>query len=68
MNALKKDYESLANEHRPTDPDALAIEIHRLHRGGLKPRDIASALRLDLAAVLTALRQSFELTHQGKSS
>jgi hypothetical protein len=62
MNAIENSYEMRANLHKPSDPDAFALEIRRLHSEGLKPRDIANALRLDLAAVLTALRRSFALS------
>ena len=50
-------WQMLANMHRPTDPTALAGEIRRLHGTGLTPRDIAATLRLDMAAVLQALRE-----------
>lgn len=53
MNAL--DHDRRAQEHCPTDPAALAAEINRLAASGLKARDIAGALRLDMAAVLEAL-------------
>jgi hypothetical protein len=46
-----------ADLHRPTDPGALAREIRRLARTGLRPRDIAAALRVDLGAVLSAIRE-----------
>ena len=59
MNApgteLSFKYEERANLHRPRDPSALAGEIRRLHGLCLRPRDIASALRLDLRIVLDAL-------------
>jgi hypothetical protein len=42
--------------HRPTEPAAIAAAIRRLQQQGLKPRDIADSLRLDLSAVLEALR------------
>ncbi len=45
------------DQHRPSDPAVIAAEIRRLHRDGLKPRDIANSLRLGLGAVLEALRQ-----------
>jgi hypothetical protein len=48
----------LANLHRPTDPVALASEIRRLRETGLTARDISVALRLDIGAVLEALRES----------
>jgi hypothetical protein len=40
------EYDSLANQHRPTDPASLAAEIRRMHESGLTARDIAEALRL----------------------
>jgi hypothetical protein len=63
MTAL--DYERLARQHRPTDQAALAREIRRLYADGLKPRDIAAALRFDLPAVLTALQPHLERTMSG---
>jgi hypothetical protein len=42
---------------KPTDPTAIAAEIRRLHQTGLKPRDIATSLRMGLGAVLEALRK-----------
>lgn len=44
-------YELLARMNRPSDPTAIASEVRRLRRSGLQPRDIAQALRLDLASV-----------------
>jgi hypothetical protein len=46
-----------ADLHRPTDPGALAREIRRQVDSGLKPRDVATALRIDLAVVLGAIRE-----------
>jgi hypothetical protein len=51
------DYARLAELNRPADGDALAREVRRLLRDGLKPRDISIALRLDLAHVLELLRR-----------
>ena len=48
-------YDALAGLHRPADPAALRAECRRLHSTGLKPRDIACALRLALGQVLEAL-------------
>lgn len=48
-------YEQLAGKHRPSDAGDMAAEIRRLRREGLRARDIAQALRLDLASVLAAL-------------
>jgi hypothetical protein len=55
-------YLQLANLHRPTDPAALAAEIHRLHHGGLKPHDISVALRIDLAQVQQTVSTSSPAT------
>jgi hypothetical protein len=44
-----------AQLHRPSDPEALATEIRRLHSTGLTRRDIASALRLQTDQVVNAL-------------
>lgn len=55
------DYDQAAALHRPTDPVALASEIRRLARENhLTARDIAVALRLDIAFVLESLNQSKE--------
>jgi hypothetical protein len=48
-------HERLAQQHRPTDPAALAGEIQRLAASGLKARDIATALRLPLDTVVNVL-------------
>jgi hypothetical protein len=48
-------YELHAQLHRP-DPAGIAAEVQRLAREGLKPRDIASALRVNVTQVLKALR------------
>lgn len=48
-------YEALAGKHRPTDAKALAAEIRRLYATGLRPRDIAGALRLTHAEVFNVL-------------
>ena len=50
------DWRQMADKHRPTDPQVLAAEIRRLYGTNLKARDIAIALRLDLAVVLDALK------------
>jgi hypothetical protein len=44
-------YETRADRYRPSDPGALAREIRRLHREGLRVRDIAEALRMNDAEV-----------------
>ena len=49
-------YAALSRRYRPTDPAAIAAECRRLCGTGLKPRDVAQALRIDLAAVVEALR------------
>jgi hypothetical protein len=49
-------WQLLADMHKPADQGAIAQEIRRLHATGLKSRDIAQALRLDIAVVLEALR------------
>lgn len=49
-------YSLLANHHRPNDPARIAAEVHRLHADQhLTARDIAAALRLDHAQVITIL-------------
>jgi hypothetical protein len=50
-------YELLAQQHRPRDQAALARECVRLAALGLRARDIASALRLDLGEVLAMINQ-----------
>lgn len=44
-------YARLSQVHRPADPQALAKEVRRLASTGLTATDIATALRLNLAAV-----------------
>lgn len=44
-------YRFLAELHRP-DADGIRKEALRLHEGGLAPRDIAQALKTDLAQIL----------------
>ena len=51
------DYARLAQQHKPTDPVALAAEIQRQHAQGLKPRDIASHLAVHIDVVLRALHK-----------
>jgi hypothetical protein len=43
--------------YRPTDPTLIAAEVRRMHRDGLKVRDIADSLRIGVAAVTQALRE-----------
>ena len=50
------DYDRRARMHAPTDSTVLTAEIRRLRQTGLTARDIANTLRLDMGAVLTALR------------
>jgi hypothetical protein len=52
---VSTDYATRATLHQPTDPSVMGAEIHRLHGTGLKARDIAEALHLNLAAVIEAL-------------
>ncbi len=54
MNAI--DYQRRADQHRPRDESAMARECSRLVATGLTPRDVATALRLDLAEVLAWLQ------------
>jgi hypothetical protein len=51
------DYRVLAELHRPRDDAALAAECRRLAAIGLRARDVATALRLDLGEVLAILKQ-----------
>ena len=44
-------YDQRAQQHRPTDPSALAREIRRLHGSGLTAVDISAALRINLVQV-----------------
>jgi len=47
--------DALRQLHRPADPVLLGAEARRLAATGLKPRDIAGALRWALPEVLEAL-------------
>ena len=49
-------YEARAQAHRPGSL-AIAAEVRRLAASGLKARDIAQALRLDIAQVINLARQ-----------
>lgn len=49
-------YEQHAQRHRP-DAAGIAAEVQRLAGEGLKPRDIAEALRISVGQVLEVLRQ-----------
>jgi hypothetical protein len=44
-------YDILSQLHRPQTAEGIRCEVQRLARNGLSPMDIASALRMDLAAV-----------------
>jgi hypothetical protein len=48
-------YERLAQQHRPTDSEALAAEARRLYRAGHSANYVASALRLPLDVVMKAI-------------
>ena len=56
MNAIT--YQHRAQQHRPRDESAMARECSRLVSTGLTPRDVATALRLDLGEVLTWLQMN----------
>jgi hypothetical protein len=58
MSPPQHDWRLLADMHKPTDPEQIAVEIRRQHREGLKPRDIAATLRVDMGVVLAALREA----------
>jgi hypothetical protein len=49
------DYRLLAQQHRPKDQAALAAEARRMADQGLKPRDIAAALGMNVVLVLHIL-------------
>jgi hypothetical protein len=55
--AAHPSWQMMANTHRPTDGDALQAEIRRLRQTGLTAHDIASTLRMGVAAVEQALQQ-----------
>jgi hypothetical protein len=50
-------HDERAQMNRPTDPTQLGMEIRRLSKEGLTPRDISVALRLALPVVLEALQR-----------
>ncbi len=50
-------YERRANHYRPSDPAQLAHAVRALAWQGLRPVDIAQALRVALPAVLEMLRE-----------
>jgi hypothetical protein len=43
--------------HKPTEPAAITAAIRNMHRTGLKARDIAATMRVDLSVALQALRE-----------
>jgi hypothetical protein len=43
------------DQYRPTDPAVIAAAILSMHHQGLKPRDIAVALKIGVPAVLQVL-------------
>jgi hypothetical protein len=49
------DHEARATEHRPSNREVLIREVMRLRAQGLMPRDIATALGLNDADVITML-------------
>ena len=55
---LGMEYTMLSQQHRPTDPQAMAAEIKRLRSTGLSARDISVALRLLLTDVIDVLGES----------
>jgi hypothetical protein len=54
MSAIE--YNQRAEQYRPMNPEALAAEIRRMVDGGLRPRDVAAALRIGLPIVLQAMQ------------
>jgi hypothetical protein len=61
------DYVRRAQAHRPTDPEAIAAEVRRLAASGLRPADVATALRMNPAAVLEALAAPVSPPSGGRS-
>ena len=53
--SIQLNYEQRAQRHRPSDPARVRAEIVRLMGQGLSTRDVATALRLDVPAVLNLL-------------
>lgn len=49
------EYHHRATRHRPANPADLGAEVRRLAASGLKPRDIASALRVSVPEVVVML-------------
>ncbi|MEP7312541.1 MAG: hypothetical protein ABI859_08155 [Pseudomonadota bacterium] len=50
-----REYAVRAEMHRPAEPAVIAVEIRRLARTGLTPRDIGLSLRLNVDVVHAAL-------------
>jgi DNA-binding CsgD family transcriptional regulator len=57
MSAI--DYTRRAEQHRPTDLNALAREAQRLLRQGLTERDVGAALHLDPSSVRSLLAMHY---------
>ena len=51
-------YTMLSQQHRPTDPQAIAAEIKRLRSTGLSARDVSVALRLPLDQAVNVLGEA----------
>lgn len=51
-------YDLLAQQHRPTDEQTLAVNARVLTSQGLTPQDIGQALQLSAAAVTALLREA----------
>lgn len=49
------DHEARANQHRPNERELILREVMRLRAQGLMPRDIATALGLNDAEVISML-------------
>jgi hypothetical protein len=56
MNTMTR-YNELANANRPSDRQSLVRECSQLLSTGLKARDIAQALRLDIGEAMELLRE-----------
>lgn len=51
-------YRQRAELHRPADPKLIEAEVIRLHREGLRPRDIAQCLSLNDIDVLAIIARA----------
>ncbi len=51
------DWRQLADAHRPTDPQAIAREVQRLHAQHLSAVDISEALGLALPVVMEMIQR-----------